>query len=83
MAAAIAAISVRTLPRDAHDDEAAHDHHDEGSAPDEQGLGFERRIEAHEVAVAIGHELEYFSVAVAGHQHLAHLAPQIPRQLRV
>src|ERR1035438_801826 len=38
----------RTMAHDPVDDEAAQQQHDEGGAPYEQGLGFERGAEAHE-----------------------------------
>ena len=41
------------------------------------GFRLERRIEAHELAVAVGHEGENRIVALAGDQHFAHLAAQI------
>src|ERR1700729_3405351 len=47
----------RPMPHDAKDDDAAQQQHDERSAPDEQGFSFERRTEAHELAIAAGHEI--------------------------
>src|SRR5258708_34860298 len=47
----------RTLPHDAKDDDAAQQQRDERSAPNEQGLRFQRRAEAHGLSPAAGHEI--------------------------
>src|ERR1700675_4420771 len=73
----------RTLARDAIDDEGTQQEHDEGSAPNEQGFRFQRRAEAHELAIAVRHELEYGVIALSGHQHLAHLPAKIVRKLHI
>ena len=67
----------------ANDDDRAQHQHDERRAPDQQRLGFERRIEAHEFAVAVGHESKNGVIALAGDQHLAHLPAQIRRELDI
>ena len=46
-------------------------------------FGLKRRCEAHELAVAVGHELENRVIALAGDQHLAHLPAKIRGQLDV
>src|SRR5208337_2813541 len=73
----------RTLAHDTIDDSHADEQHDEGGSPDEQGPRLERRIEAHELAVAIGHERKDRIVALAGNEHLAHLPPKIRSELDV
>src|SRR5271165_7172705 len=73
----------RTMAHDAEDDGAAQQQHDEWSAPNEQGLRFQRRPESHELAVAVRHEREYRVIALSGHQHLAHLPAQIDGQIGI
>src|SRR6266478_6309383 len=60
-----------TLAYDAIDNGAAQQQHDEWSTPNEQSLGLQRRIEAHELAIAVRHEIEYGIVALTPDQHLA------------
>src|ERR1700676_5086561 len=67
----------RTMAHDPIDDEATQQQHDERSAPNEQGFGFERGAEAHELTIAVRHEIEYRVIALAGDQHLAHLLAKI------
>src|ERR1700730_11246402 len=66
-----------TLACDAIDDDATQQQHDEWSAPNEYGFGLQRRVEAHELAVAVRHEIEYRVIAFAGDQHLAHLLAKV------
>src|ERR1700728_778229 len=73
----------RTLAHHTINDDATQEQHDERSAPDEQGLGLQRRAEAHEFTVAIGHETEYRIVAFAGNQQFAHLPAKIDGQIGV
>src|SRR6185437_14332357 len=54
----------RTAADDAIGDDAAEQQHDERSAPDEQRLRFQRRAEAHELAVTVRHELENGAIAL-------------------
>src|ERR1700688_4780515 len=53
-----------TLACDAIDNDATQQQHDERSTPNEKGFGLQRRIEAHELAIALRHEIEYGIVAL-------------------
>ena len=57
--------------------------HDKRSAPDKQGFRLQRRIEAHEFAVAVRHELEYRIIALTGNQHFAYLPAKIGGKLDI
>src|SRR5260370_30802 len=72
-----------TLARDAIDNHATQQQHDEWSAPKSQSFGLQRRVEAHELAVAVCHEIEYGVIALAGDQHLAHLLPKIDGKIGI
>src|SRR5258708_2685840 len=73
----------RTLARDAIDNNATQQQHDEWSAPDSQGFGLQRRIEAHELAIAVRHEIEYGIVALSGQQHFAHLLAKVDGEIGI
>src|SRR6266404_2349452 len=72
-----------TLAYDAIDNGAAQQQHDEWSTPNEHSLGLQRRIEAHELAIAVRHEIEYGIVALTPDQHLAHLPAKIDRKIGI
>src|ERR1700733_15475845 len=73
----------RALAHHAINDGGPEEQDDEGSTPDEQGLGLQRRAEAHEFAIAIGHETEYGTAAFSGNQHFADLPAKIRGQLGI
>src|SRR5579864_1718030 len=73
----------RAMAHDTINDEAAQQQHEERSAPDEKGLGFERGAEAHELTIATRHVVEDRLIALAGDQHFAHLLAKVDGKVGV